>query len=161
MLINPWLNVLLLTEPMHDNGTQTIKAEVVEPIPEPQEMCREEANTSSTHSPSPRTVYTFSDGKVSVCVREKKKEKERDTCFGIPLDLITCLPQSLLWGCVVFCSSFLVFSNWLWIFCPSRHFNQSIYCAVSQLCSLADIHPVFTLIPSFSDSDQAWRAKAN
>lgn len=68
LFINYWLNGLLLTEPMHDNGTQTIKAEVVEPIPEPQEMCREEANTSSTHSPSPRTVYTFSDGKVSVYV---------------------------------------------------------------------------------------------
>lgn len=77
MLINTWLNVLLLTEPMHDNGTQTIKAEVVEPIPEPQEMCREEANTSSTHSPSPRTVYTFSDGKVSVCVCEREKERKR------------------------------------------------------------------------------------
>ena len=50
---------------MHDNGTQTIKAEVVEPIIEPQEVCREEANTSSSHSPSPRTVYTFTDGKVS------------------------------------------------------------------------------------------------
>ncbi|TSN76556.1 BEN domain-containing protein 5 [Bagarius yarrelli] len=63
-------------EPMHDNGTQTIKAEVVEPIPEPQEMCREEANTSSTHSPSPRTVYTFSDGKVhlggGIWVEEEK-----------------------------------------------------------------------------------------
>ncbi len=55
---------LLHTEPMHDNGTQTIKAEVVEPISEPQEVCQEEANTSSTHSPSPRTVYTFNDGKV-------------------------------------------------------------------------------------------------
>lgn len=54
------------TEPMHDNGTQTIKAEVVEPIIEPQEVCREEANTSSSHSPSPRTVYTCNDGKVSV-----------------------------------------------------------------------------------------------
>lgn len=53
------------TEPMHDNGTQTIKAEVVEPIIEPQEVCREEANASSSHSPSPRTVYTFTDGKVS------------------------------------------------------------------------------------------------
>lgn len=53
---------------MHDNGTQTIKAEVVEPIPDPQEVCREEANTSSTHSPSPRTVYTFNDGKVRVCL---------------------------------------------------------------------------------------------
>ncbi|KAG9270853.1 BEN domain-containing protein 5 isoform X1 [Astyanax mexicanus] len=60
-------DVLLMrlgSEPMHDNGTQTIKAEVVEPIVEPQEVCREEANTSSTHSPSPRTVYTFNDGKV-------------------------------------------------------------------------------------------------
>ncbi|MCI4380764.1 hypothetical protein PGIGA_G00243810 [Pangasianodon gigas] len=72
-------DVLLMrlgSEPMHDNGTQTIKAEVVEPIPEPQEMCREEANTSSTHSPSPRTVYTFSDGKVhlggGIWVEEEK-----------------------------------------------------------------------------------------
>lgn len=51
-------------EPMHDNGTQTIKAEVVEPIVEVQETCREEANTSSSYSPSPRTVYTCNDGKV-------------------------------------------------------------------------------------------------
>lgn len=50
---------------MHDNGTQTIKAEVVEPIVEAQETCREEANTSSSYSPSPRTVYTCNDGKVS------------------------------------------------------------------------------------------------
>lgn len=50
---------------MHDNGTQTIKAEVVEPIVETQETCREEANTSSSYSPSPRTVYTCNDGKVS------------------------------------------------------------------------------------------------
>ncbi|XP_046870484.1 BEN domain-containing protein 5 isoform X2 [Hypomesus transpacificus] len=60
-------DVLLMrlgSEPMHDNGTQTIKAEVVEPLAEAQEVCREEANTSSTHSPSPRTVYTFNDGKV-------------------------------------------------------------------------------------------------
>jgi hypothetical protein len=54
------------TEPMHDNGTQTIKAEVMEPVVEPQEVYREEANTSSSHSPSPRTVYTFNDGKVSL-----------------------------------------------------------------------------------------------
>lgn len=53
-------------EPMHDNGTQTIKAEVVEPIVEVQETCREEANTSSSYSPSPRTVYTCNDGKVSL-----------------------------------------------------------------------------------------------
>uniref|UniRef100_A0A667WGS5 BEN domain-containing protein 5 n=1 Tax=Myripristis murdjan TaxID=586833 RepID=A0A667WGS5_9TELE len=32
------------TEPMHDNGTQTIKAEVVEPIVEAQEACREEVH---------------------------------------------------------------------------------------------------------------------
>lgn len=51
---------------MHDNGTQTIKAEVVEPIVEAQETCREEANTSSSYSPSPRTVYTCNDGKVSL-----------------------------------------------------------------------------------------------
>jgi len=56
---------LCLLEPMHDNGTQTIKAEVVEPIVEAQETCREEANTSSSYSPSPRTVYTCNDGKVS------------------------------------------------------------------------------------------------
>lgn len=49
---------------MHDNGTQTIKAEVVEPIVETPETCREEANTSSSYSPSPRTVYTCNDGKV-------------------------------------------------------------------------------------------------
>lgn len=54
----------LSVEPMHDNGTQTIKAEVVEPIVEAQETCREEANTSSSYSPSPRTVYTCNDGKV-------------------------------------------------------------------------------------------------
>ncbi|XP_062855085.1 BEN domain-containing protein 5 isoform X2 [Trichomycterus rosablanca] len=72
-------DVLLMrlgSEPMHDNGTQTIKPEVVEPIQEPQEVCREEANTSSTHSPSPRTVYTFSDGKVhlggGIWVEEEK-----------------------------------------------------------------------------------------
>ena len=51
---------------MHDNGTQTIKAEVVEPIVDAQETCREEANTSSSYSPSPRTVYTCNDGKVSL-----------------------------------------------------------------------------------------------
>lgn len=56
-------------EPMHDNGTQTIKAEVVEPIVEAPETCREEANTSSSYSPSPRTVYTCNDGKVGLhCV---------------------------------------------------------------------------------------------
>lgn len=49
---------------MHDNGTQTIKPEVVEPIMEVQETCKEEANTSSSYSPSPRTVYTCNDGKV-------------------------------------------------------------------------------------------------
>ncbi|XP_051524164.1 BEN domain-containing protein 5-like isoform X2 [Myxocyprinus asiaticus] len=72
-------DVLLMrlgSEPMHDNGTQTIKAEVVEPISEPQEVCQEEANTSSTHSLSPRTVYTFSDGKVhlggGIWVEEEK-----------------------------------------------------------------------------------------
>lgn len=53
-------------EPMHDNGTQTIKPEVVEPIVEVQETCREEANTSSSYSPSPRTVYTCNDGKVGL-----------------------------------------------------------------------------------------------
>lgn len=53
-------------EPMHDNGTQTIKAEVVEPIVEAPETCREEANTSSSYSPSPRTVYTCNDGKVGL-----------------------------------------------------------------------------------------------
>lgn len=53
-------------EPMHDNGTQTIKPEVVEPIIEVQETCREEANTSSSYSPSPRTVYTCNDGKVGI-----------------------------------------------------------------------------------------------
>ncbi|RXM98851.1 BEN domain-containing protein 5 [Acipenser ruthenus] len=62
-------DVLLLrlgSEPMHDNGTQTIKVDPVEPIMEPQEVCREEANasSSSSHSPSPRNVYTFNDGKV-------------------------------------------------------------------------------------------------
>uniref|UniRef100_A0A4W5JY81 BEN domain containing 5 n=1 Tax=Hucho hucho TaxID=62062 RepID=A0A4W5JY81_9TELE len=66
----------ICSEPMHDNGTQTIKAEVVEPIIEPQEVCREEANTSSTHSPSPRTVYTCNDGKVhlgsGIWVQEEK-----------------------------------------------------------------------------------------
>lgn len=51
---------------MHDNGTQTIKPEVVEPIVEVQETCREEANTSSSYSPSPRTVYTCNDGKVGL-----------------------------------------------------------------------------------------------
>ncbi|XP_071201553.1 BEN domain-containing protein 5-like isoform X4 [Salvelinus alpinus] len=72
-------DVLLMrlgSEPMHDNGTQTIKAEVVEPVIEPQEVCREEANTSSSHSPSPRTVYTCNDGKVhlggGIWVQEEK-----------------------------------------------------------------------------------------
>ncbi|XP_055024736.1 BEN domain-containing protein 5 isoform X2 [Misgurnus anguillicaudatus] len=72
-------DVLLMrlgSEPMHDNGTQTIRPEVVEPINEPQEVCQEEANTSSTHSPSPRTVYTFNDGKVhlggGIWVEEEK-----------------------------------------------------------------------------------------
>eukprot|EP00063_Salmo_salar_P097261 XP_014072096.1 PREDICTED: BEN domain-containing protein 5-like isoform X5 [Salmo salar] len=72
-------DVLLMrlgSEPMHDNGTQTIKAEVVEAVIEPQEVCREEANTSSSHSPSPRTVYTCNDGKVhlggGIWVQEEK-----------------------------------------------------------------------------------------
>ncbi|XP_048861096.1 BEN domain-containing protein 5 [Brienomyrus brachyistius] len=74
-------DVLLMrlgSEPMHDSGTQTIKAEVMEPIAEPPEVCREEANTSSghSHSPSPRTVYTFNDGKVhlggGIWVEEEK-----------------------------------------------------------------------------------------
>ncbi|XP_056628296.1 BEN domain-containing protein 5 [Triplophysa dalaica] len=72
-------DVLLMrlgSEPMHDNGTQTIRAEVVEPISEPQEACPKEANTSSNHSPSPRTVYTFNDGKVhlggGIWVEEEK-----------------------------------------------------------------------------------------
>ncbi|KAJ4943492.1 hypothetical protein JOQ06_005992 [Pogonophryne albipinna] len=63
-------DVLLMrlgSEPMHDNGTQTIKAEIVEPIVEAQETCREEANTSSSYSPSPRTVYTCNDGKEMLC----------------------------------------------------------------------------------------------
>ncbi|CAG07976.1 unnamed protein product, partial [Tetraodon nigroviridis] len=58
------LLIRLGSEPMHDNGTQTIKPEVVEPMVEVQETCREEANTSSSYSPSPRTVYTCNDGKV-------------------------------------------------------------------------------------------------
>ncbi|XP_071010259.1 BEN domain-containing protein 5-like isoform X1 [Oncorhynchus clarkii lewisi] len=66
----------ICSEPMHDNGTQTIKAEVVEPVVEPQEVCKEEANTSSSHSPSPRTVYTCNDGKVhlggGIWVQEEK-----------------------------------------------------------------------------------------
>ncbi|XP_030289230.1 cytosolic carboxypeptidase 6 isoform X4 [Sparus aurata] len=72
-------DVLLMrlgSEPMHDSGTQTIKAEVVEPIVEAQETCREEANTSSSYSPSPRTVYTCNDGKVhlggGIWVEEEK-----------------------------------------------------------------------------------------
>ncbi|XP_054645082.1 BEN domain-containing protein 5-like isoform X1 [Dunckerocampus dactyliophorus] len=72
-------DVLLMrlgSEPMHDNGTQTIKAEVVEPIVEAQETFREEANTSSSYSPSPRTVYTCNDGKVhlggGIWVEEEK-----------------------------------------------------------------------------------------
>lgn len=72
-------DVLLMrlgSEPMHDNGTQTIKAEVVEPIIEAQEVSREEANASSSHSPSPRAVYTCSDGKVhlggGIWVEEEK-----------------------------------------------------------------------------------------
>ncbi|XP_072770723.1 BEN domain-containing protein 5 [Nerophis lumbriciformis] len=72
-------DVLLMrlgSEPMHDNGTQTIKAEVVEPIVEAQEAFREEANTSSSYSPSPRTVYTCNDGKVhlggGIWVEEEK-----------------------------------------------------------------------------------------
>ncbi|XP_077389999.1 BEN domain-containing protein 5-like isoform X2 [Festucalex cinctus] len=72
-------DVLLMrlgSEPMHDNGTQTIKAEVVEPIVETQETFREEANTSSSYSPSPRTVYTCNDGKVhlggGIWVEEEK-----------------------------------------------------------------------------------------
>ncbi|XP_034439434.1 uncharacterized protein LOC117760482 isoform X2 [Hippoglossus hippoglossus] len=72
-------DVLLMrlgSEPMHDNGTQTIKAEVVEPIVDAQDTCREEANTSSSYSPSPRTVYTCNDGKVhlggGIWVEEEK-----------------------------------------------------------------------------------------
>uniref|UniRef100_A0A667WTF9 BEN domain-containing protein 5 n=1 Tax=Myripristis murdjan TaxID=586833 RepID=A0A667WTF9_9TELE len=52
------------------------RTEVVEPIVEAQEACREEANTSSSHSPSPRTVYTCNDGKVhlggGIWVEEEK-----------------------------------------------------------------------------------------
>lgn len=70
------LLIRLGSEPMHDNGTQTIKAEVVEPIVEAPETCREEANTSSSYSPSPRTVYTCNDGKVhlggGIWVEEEK-----------------------------------------------------------------------------------------
>ncbi|XP_056132541.1 BEN domain-containing protein 5 isoform X2 [Lampris incognitus] len=72
-------DVLLMrlgSEPMHDNGTQTIKAEVVEPTVEAQEACREEANASSSQSPSPRTVYTCNEGKVhlggGIWVEEEK-----------------------------------------------------------------------------------------
>ncbi|XP_061634944.1 LOW QUALITY PROTEIN: BEN domain-containing protein 5 [Phyllopteryx taeniolatus] len=72
-------DVLLMrlgSEPMHDSGTQTIKAEVGEPIVETQETFREEANTSSSYSPSPRTVYTCNDGKVhlggGIWVEEEK-----------------------------------------------------------------------------------------
>nr|XP_061790805.1 BEN domain-containing protein 5 isoform X2 [Nerophis lumbriciformis] len=72
-------DVLLMrlgSEPMHDNGTQTIKAEVVEPIVETQETFKEEANTSSSYSPSPKTVYPCSDGKVhlggGIWVEEEK-----------------------------------------------------------------------------------------
>uniref|UniRef100_A0A3B4BD78 BEN domain-containing protein 5 n=1 Tax=Periophthalmus magnuspinnatus TaxID=409849 RepID=A0A3B4BD78_9GOBI len=68
--------LMRLGKPMHDNGTQTIKAEVVEPIVEVQDTCREEANTSSSYSPSPRTVYTCNDGKVhlggGIWVEEEK-----------------------------------------------------------------------------------------
>uniref|UniRef100_A0A3Q2XD96 BEN domain-containing protein 5 n=1 Tax=Hippocampus comes TaxID=109280 RepID=A0A3Q2XD96_HIPCM len=68
--------LMRLGKPMHDNGTQTIKAEVVEPIVETQETYREEANTSSSYSPSPRTVYTCNDGKVhlggGIWVEEEK-----------------------------------------------------------------------------------------
>uniref|UniRef100_A0A3B4T1T8 BEN domain-containing protein 5 n=2 Tax=Seriola TaxID=8160 RepID=A0A3B4T1T8_SERDU len=50
--------------------------EVVEPIVDAQETCREEANTSSSYSPSPRTVYTCNDGKVhlggGIWVEEEK-----------------------------------------------------------------------------------------
>ncbi|KAJ7986607.1 hypothetical protein DPEC_G00341630 [Dallia pectoralis] len=70
------LLVRLGSEPMHDNGTQTIKPAVAETIIEPQEVCREGANPSSSHSPSPRTVYTFNDGKVhlggGIWVEEEK-----------------------------------------------------------------------------------------
>ncbi|CAL8253726.1 unnamed protein product [Merluccius merluccius] len=70
------LLIRLGSEPMHDNGTQTIKAEVVEPLVEAQEVSREEANTSSSHSPSPRAVYTCNDGKVhlggGIWVEEEK-----------------------------------------------------------------------------------------
>ncbi|XP_077463441.1 BEN domain-containing protein 5 isoform X1 [Stigmatopora argus] len=72
-------DVLLMrlgSEPMHDNGTQTIKAEVVEPIVETHEAFKEEANTSSSYSPSPKTVYPCSDGKVhlggGIWVEEEK-----------------------------------------------------------------------------------------
>ncbi|XP_061680306.1 BEN domain-containing protein 5-like isoform X2 [Syngnathoides biaculeatus] len=70
------LLIRLGSEPMHDSGTQTIKAEVIEPIVETQETFREEANTSSSYSPSPRTVYTCNDGKVhlggGIWVEEEK-----------------------------------------------------------------------------------------
>ncbi|KAJ3599394.1 hypothetical protein NHX12_033357 [Muraenolepis orangiensis] len=72
-------DVLLMrlgSEPMHDNGTQTIKAEAVEPLLEAQEVSREEANAGSSHSPSPRAVYTCNDGKVhlggGIWVEEEK-----------------------------------------------------------------------------------------
>lgn len=70
-------------EPMHDNGTQTIKAEVVEPIVEAQETCREEANTSSSYSPSPRTVYTCNDGKVSLTALKNTLYFVGFSCFPL------------------------------------------------------------------------------
>uniref|UniRef100_A0A3Q1FD83 BEN domain-containing protein 5 n=1 Tax=Acanthochromis polyacanthus TaxID=80966 RepID=A0A3Q1FD83_9TELE len=61
-------------EKMHTN-TKTNSC-LVEPIVEAQETCREEANTSSSYSPSPRTVYTCNDGKVhlggGIWVEEEK-----------------------------------------------------------------------------------------
>uniref|UniRef100_A0A8C4IUX9 BEN domain-containing protein 5 n=1 Tax=Dicentrarchus labrax TaxID=13489 RepID=A0A8C4IUX9_DICLA len=73
---NRRLQDVLLMRLGSGEGPGTIKAEVVEPIVEAQETCREEANTSSSYSPSPRTVYTCNDGKVhlggGIWVEEEK-----------------------------------------------------------------------------------------
>lgn len=109
------INVSFISpEPMHDNGTQTIKAEVVEPIVEAQETCREEANTSSSYSPSPRTVYTCNDGKVSLTGL-------RDALYSASFSWFPLAGLKLLYfvSSNLFTFLFIIYEPFVWsLWCP-------------------------------------------
>ena len=151
-------------EPMHDNGTQTIKAEVAEPVVEPQEVCKEEANTSSSHSPSPRTVYTCNDGKVSV------------TGPGLTPFLSSALWLlwwggsilfSLTWELVLHKRSPLLEGKQGWDDCPYSLDISTVYCpdsgcrAIHVVILLASHDRGEFVLQAKSLSVQAWRTKAN